>query len=687
MGDLFVGDKCCAGYLDNISDGVYCLNTDGYFMYVNNTILKRSGIPRDQFYRLHFLDVVSPEFHDQVKRNFRQVMEGKEGIPYELKYKTPNGQIITVEVHSRPIYEGEKIVGLQGISRDITDRKRTEEALQDSESRYRAIVEDQEEMICRFLPDSTLTFVNDAYCRYFGKSKRELIGKKFQPFIVDDDMKMVMEKIAALSKEKPSETHEQRSFTASGGVCWQQWINRALFDEQGSLKEIQAVGRDITTLKQIEERLRESERRFRHLIENIPIGVFTYEGSKFRYINPACEKITGYTSEELHEKDFWETIHPDFQETAREYVRKRQMGEPVPERFQLKFITKSGEVRWGERSAIIIEQKENPLVLVMVTDVTERKHAEEELMRSEEKYRAVLENASDAMLLADEHGNLIEANRKAEEFFGYSREELFQMRYTQLHPIAALDQTAAAYKDIVTHGKGGLLNGVMLRKDGTAFPVDITGTAIEYGGKRVLQASFRDITEHKQIEDMLEKRVQERTAELSEKNKLLAEEITERKRTATVLQKKEKELVLHARKLEEMNSALKVLLKQREEDKNELEEKVMANVKELLLPYLEELKKSRLDSKSKVHVSILEANLNSIISPFTHRLSSKYSGFTPREIQVSNLIRQGKSTKDIAGLMGISRSAINIYRNQIRHKLGIVSKKINLRTHLMSLSY
>jgi DNA-binding CsgD family transcriptional regulator len=135
-----------------------------------------------------------------------------------------------------------------------------------------------------------------------------------------------------------------------------------------------------------------------------------------------------------------------------------------------------------------------------------------------------------------------------------------------------------------------------------------------------------------------------------------------------------------------MNAALKVLLKQREEDKRELEEKVMANVKELLLPYLEELKTRRLDAKGKVNVSILEANLNSIISPFTHKLSSKYSGFTPREIQVANLIRQGKSTKDIAEFMGISWSAINLYRNHIRHKLGIITKKINLRSHLMSLS-
>ena len=111
----------------------------------------------------------------------------------------------------------------------------------------------------------------------------------------------------------------------------------------------------------------------------------------------------------------------------------------------------------------------------------------------------------------------------------------------------------------------------------------------------------------------------------------------------------------------------------------------MANVKELLLPYLEELNKGRLDAKSKMQVSILETNLKNIISPFTHRLSSKYSGFTPREIQVANLIRQGKGTKEISESMGVSRSAINLYRNNIRKKLGISKDKSNLVTFLSSL--
>lgn len=249
-----------------------------------------------------------------------------------------------------------------------------------------------------------------------------------------------------------------------------------------------------------------------------------------------------------------------------------------------------------------------------------------------------------------------------------------------------LERTIAAFKEIIEKNIDHLSGVFIQRKDGNIVPVDITGSVIQDAGRKVIQGSFRDISEHKHTEDTLERLVRERTNELFEKNKQLILEIKERKHAEAALRKKREELLLHSGELQKMNAALKVLLKQRDEDKRELEEKVMANVKELLLPYLEELKTSRLDAKGNVQVSILEANLKSIISPFTHKLSSQYSGFTPREIQVANLIRQGKSTKDIAEFMGISRSAINIYRNHIRNKLGIITKKINLRSHLMGFS-
>jgi PAS domain S-box-containing protein len=139
------------------------------------------------------------------------------------------------------------------IKRMVEARDRAYRALGESEARYRAIVEDQSELICRFLPDDTLTFVNEVYCRYFGKRREDLVGHKFTPLIPEEDRDRVTQDIVALSPQHPAATHEHRVVAADGCIHWQQWSNRALFDERGQLIELQGVGRDITERKRAEQ--------------------------------------------------------------------------------------------------------------------------------------------------------------------------------------------------------------------------------------------------------------------------------------------------------------------------------------------------------------------------------------------------------------------------------------------------
>jgi DNA-binding CsgD family transcriptional regulator/PAS domain-containing protein len=164
------------------------------------------------------------------------------------------------------------------------------------------------------------------------------------------------------------------------------------------------------------------------------------------------------------------------------------------------------------------------------------------------------------------------------------------------------------------------------------------------------------------------------------------EDVTAIKRAEEALRERELELELQTQKLEETNTALRVLLKAREEDKQELEEKVLANVKELIIPYLKDLKNSGLDSRQQAYLEIVESNLNDIISPFLHRLSSKYLNLTPREIQVATLVKEGKASKEIAEMLNLSMNAVDFHRKNIREKLGLKNKKANLRTHLLSLA-
>lgn len=162
-------------------------------------------------------------------------------------------------------------------------------------------------------------------------------------------------------------------------------------------------------------------------------------------------------------------------------------------------------------------------------------------------------------------------------------------------------------------------------------------------------------------------------------------ELTERKAAEQRFRKSKIDLELKSKSLEEVNTALNVLLAKRDEDKLKIQNDVLLNLKNLAFPYLEKLKNSGLGDVQRSYVNILESNLKEVISPFYNDLASKYSDLTPREIQIADLIQQGKTSKEIANLLQSTQRAIEFHRNNLRKKLGILGLKTNLRNHLNSL--
>jgi len=254
-------------------------------------------------------------------------------------------------------------------------------------------------------------------------------------------------------------------------------------------------------------------------------------------------------------------------------------------------------------------------------------------------------------------------------------------------------ETKEAIENMLSGKKIQLFETKRLTKNGRVLDVQISSTLYHNrdghpAGNIVI---LRDISALKQAEqtlkkyhDHLEDLVEERTAELAKTNTQLEQEIEERKRAEEALRKREVELEAQSHHLEEVNTALKVLLKQREDDKKELGENVLSNVKELISPYVERLNKSRLNTNQKTLVSIMESNLQNIISPFISKLSSRHFNFTPMEIKVANLVKEGKTNKEIAELLCLSKNTILFHRHNIRRKLRLTNKKINLQSHLLS---
>src|SRR4030042_6305763 len=194
--------------------------------------------------------------------------------------------------------------------------------------------------------------------------------------------------------------------------------------------------------------------------------------------------------------------------------------------------------------------------------------------------------------------------------------------------------------------------------------------------------AYNDLMSHYQKE--LESEVTRRTEELKHALENLQQDITKRKQAEEALSKSEKELKSKTENLEEVNAALNVLLKRVEEGRIELEEKISSNIRELVLPYIVRLKKTQLSDHQASYVMVIETNLDNIASSFLYHLKMRYLNLTHRELQVASLVKEGKSTKEIAGLLNIAIKTVVFHRNSLRNKLGLKNQKANLRAHLLT---
>jgi PAS domain S-box-containing protein len=325
-------------------------------------------------------------------------------------------------------------------------------------------------------------------------------------------------------------------------------------------------------------------------------------------------------------------------------------------------------------------------------ELAERKRTEEILRESEERYRSLLESSPDPIVVYDMTGVATYVNPAFEQTFGLSRDELLG-KQIDFVPEEAWPETRAAIEAMLRGNKIQLFETRRLTRDGRVLDVQLSSTLyMDRSGKAAGNiVTLRDISARKRAEeelrrthDHLEELVHARTAELANANVKLEQEIEERKRVEKALRRREAELKAQSHHLEEVNTALKVLIKQREDNKKEIGETILSNIGALVDPYLEKLKKSRLNTGQQALVNIIGANLENITSPFASRLSSKFLNLTPMEVRVANLVKAGKTNKEIAELLLLSKNTVLFHRYNIRTKLGLKGKKINLRTRLLS---
>ncbi|MEW6584691.1 MAG: PAS domain S-box protein [Nitrospirota bacterium] len=310
--------------------------------------------------------------------------------------------------------------------------RRSLRLLRESEARYRSIVEDQTEFVNRFRPDGTVTFVNEACCRCLGKKYDEIVGSNFFPLLQEEDRERLRKLLLSLTTENPVAAIEHRVITPSGETAWQQWTNRAIFDEEGNIIEYLAVGRDITKLRQTEQALAESEELYRSLFENTPvgIGIADMNGDLIAF-NDAMLSPGGYTRDDIAKIQNVSALYYDGAERNRVLETVRKQG--YLHQYPVKFKRKDGTPYDTLLSLRFVKHKGKPCLQAMVEDITVRKNVEEVLRQSEQRYRLLFADSPISVLELE-----VAAARKyltslkasgIEDFAAYLDNHMEQVRY------------------------------------------------------------------------------------------------------------------------------------------------------------------------------------------------------------------------------------------------------------------
>jgi PAS domain S-box-containing protein len=657
-------------------DLMYLVDRDCRYLFMNEGHLSRFGIPLDRiegrFYNEFHSEEDSEEFSDIVRR----VFETGQAVQHEHRSVRDNRYFLRT---LSPVKDSDgRTTAVTVVSKDITVRTRVEEALRESERRLADIID--------FLPDATLAIDltgkiiawNHAIEEMTGVKASDILGKGEyeyalpfygvrRPILIDlvlrPDRKVEQSYYSFLEKQKDLLIVE----TWVPFLKWKKaflWAKASpLYNSKGDIVGAIESIRDITERKEAEKMLQESEEKYRSLASSIDLMYLVDKDCKYLFMNEGLLSRFGISLRDVEGKSY-EDFHSEAD--AREFTeiinRIFKLGQAIQhehksERDDKYFLRSLSPVKDSEGKTIA--------VTVVSKDITKRKRAEEALRESERRLSDIIDFLPDATLAVNRKGHVIAWNRAIEEMTGVKAVDMvgkgdfeYALPFYGVRRPILIDLVLKADKKIERNfysvfkkEEDHLIveTWVPALKDKRAFLWAKASPLYDSKG-RVVGAieSIRDITVRKQAEEMLEKR--------------------------------EVELEAKTNELEDLNAALRVLLKQREEDRNELEQKVLSNVKLLILPYIEKLK-SRIDLKGSSYVNVLESNLREIVSPFAQKLSVKYLNLTNREVQIANLIKEGKTTKEIAALLNVSESAVNVYRYHIRRKLSL-TKKHNLRSYL-----
>jgi len=418
------------------------------------------------------------------------------------------GQDFYYEFHFHPILNRQKVAGATIFGRDISERKLQEEKLRYTENLYRSVINTQHEMICRFQPDSTISFANHACVRYLGKPIDQLLGKRFLDIIPVNDQPRFIKKLRQIAKDGKPSADKYMLETFEGQRYWHHWTIIPVYNQDGILEEFQAAGLDITSKTIAENKLKTSEERFRTLVMAAPVGIFLTDKEGFcTWTNKKLQEIGHITHEEALGEGIFQNLHPeDKSRLFKSWQLAREKGELFHKTIDCRYLLKSGATKWFyvTFTPLMVEDQRAIGFVGIVEDFTDRKESVIKLKESEEKYKYLFTNNPNPLILLDSATDaILDVNEAAINKYGYSREEFIGMPSLTLlgdgetkHDwqfSERLDNISSSFHKVSRHKT----------KNGATIYANVQTHIFQQDGGTKELILIEDVTERKQYEDEL----------------------------------------------------------------------------------------------------------------------------------------------------------------------------------------
>ena len=474
------------------------------YLLVNNAFLKYRGMDREQVIGRSVAGVLGKDFFERVVRKHLDTCLQGEVVHYEMNYTYPEFGERDLLVSYFPIEGPDGVNRVASVISDITERKRTEDALREGEKRYRALFEGSRDAIYVTAREGEIVDANPSMVDLFGYCREEIIGLNARRMYVDpEDRRKFQQQIEREGFVRDYEIKLRKKDGIQMECLLTATVRRA---DAGTIVGYQGIIRDVTELKQIVNELQTEKQRFQTLSENAPFGmVMIDKDGTFRYMNPKFRELFGYDLNDVPDGRTWfRKAYPD--PTYRHNVistwvndlDSSNRGEKRPRTFTV--TCKDGTEKIINFTPVQLETGEN---LMACEDITERKRAEEALRESEEKYRSILENIQDGYIEVDLAGNFTFVNGVVCRRLGYSREELIGMNNRQYTDETTAKKAYQLYNRVYRTGEPVRnFEEEVIRKDGTRWIYELSVSLIRNPeGKPIgFRGISRDITERKRAE-------------------------------------------------------------------------------------------------------------------------------------------------------------------------------------------